>query len=542
MFAGRSDARLTSAAPHTILLSLLTSRASAALMEQTATAEQQRAVSGADSLIECMKRAASAPLLAALEPVVASGKVGRVAVATAAEVKVSRMHMAFRRSAVNTTHLAQINNPFTPFASFQFQVMSLSALNPVVLNGVELARDTWHTIGEGSVLRLTRGAKRVDAYYNEVERRARRTAAARLASINAGGSGDDGTFVDPCAGLPPVVVPMGVAVNLIASAYVFTQAASAAELAQVAGPVVAAKPDISIAQVRSDLELFIAQKAQARCLIIQAELEAAAGASAAVGTKRKAGAAALDDDEAAEELKKQKTVTGAITDQCTCPVCASLMQDAVSLNCGHVMCEGCVAEWFRRANKKACPTCRASHRGELKTAYLVRDVVANLEQLTLTAEERAERAAAAAERTAERRSREEAAAKRKEAIAAAKAARAAAARGPVIHIGGGGAGAGADAMLGAAFNAFDAAIRRGGPAVRAAAAAADAAPAAAAGAAAPAANAFLRNVAAADARNAAAAAAAAAAPVRAPIGRLRAIDLDSDDEMALFAAPGEFQF
>ena len=42
-----------------------------------------------------------------------------------------------------------------------------------------------------------------------------------------------------------------------------------------------------------------------------------------------------------------------------CPICAELLQAAMTAKCGHAFCSKCVREWLGRSNEtKNCPSCR----------------------------------------------------------------------------------------------------------------------------------------------------------------------------------------
>lgn len=49
-----------------------------------------------------------------------------------------------------------------------------------------------------------------------------------------------------------------------------------------------------------------------------------------------------------------------------CAICQEPMSKPIRLQCGHIFCEACIAEWFER--ERTCPMCRAAVRPHAATA------------------------------------------------------------------------------------------------------------------------------------------------------------------------------
>ena len=65
-----------------------------------------------------------------------------------------------------------------------------------------------------------------------------------------------------------------------------------------------------------------------------------------------------------------------------CSVCTEPFTDPVTLACGHTFCRACAVQWFNTPAKRCpvarCPASSNSKPAALPTAYVVKDIVADL--------------------------------------------------------------------------------------------------------------------------------------------------------------------
>ena len=63
----------------------------------------------------------------------------------------------------------------------------------------------------------------------------------------------------------------------------------------------------------------------------------------------------------------------AISEHLHCPICQEVFNYPIALQCGHVFCQPCIAQWLRPNNQKTCPECRQV----VDMRYSHRDLIAH---------------------------------------------------------------------------------------------------------------------------------------------------------------------
>lgn len=90
----------------------------------------------------------------------------------------------------------------------------------------------------------------------------------------------------------------------------------------------------------------------------------------------------LDEDDEATRLNEPSVFQSILNENLVCNCCLELLQNPVTLMCGHSFCQLCLADWFLISNNRRCPICRQEWYGVPKQNQMLRAIILRLDHIS----------------------------------------------------------------------------------------------------------------------------------------------------------------
>lgn len=83
----------------------------------------------------------------------------------------------------------------------------------------------------------------------------------------------------------------------------------------------------------------------------------------------------LGEEDEITKLNEPSVFQSILNENLVCNCCLELLQNPVTLMCGHSFCQLCLADWFLISNNRRCPICRQEWYGVPKQNQMLRAII-----------------------------------------------------------------------------------------------------------------------------------------------------------------------